>query len=47
VLDNLNGNVLPLSQIGYQWVRAQQTTNPKFWSEVSVKRPARVAMNAQ
>jgi predicted transglutaminase-like cysteine proteinase len=46
VLDNLNGNVLPLSQIGYQWVRAQQTGNPKFWSEVSVKRPARVAMNA-
>ena len=47
VLDNLNGTVLPLSQVGYQWVRAQQSTNPKFWSEVSVKRPARVAMNAQ
>ena len=32
VLDNLNWNVRPVSQIHYQWVRAQQAGNPKFWS---------------
>ena len=38
VLDNLNGNIRPVSQIGYQLVRAQQTKNPKFWSTVNVAR---------
>jgi predicted transglutaminase-like cysteine proteinase len=47
VLDNLNWNVRPVSQIGYQWVRAQQTNNPKFWSTVSVARSTRVAMNTR
>jgi predicted transglutaminase-like cysteine proteinase len=46
VLDNLNWNVRPVSQIGYQWVRAQQASNPKFWSTISVARSARVAMNS-
>ncbi len=46
VLDNLNWNVRPVSQIGYQWVRAQQASNPKFWSTISVARATRVAMNS-
>ena len=46
VLDNLNWNVRPVSQIGYQWVRAQQASNPKFWSMISVARARRVAMNS-
>jgi len=47
VLDNLNKNVRPVSQVHYQWVRAQQTENPKFWSMISVTNAARVAMNAR
>ena len=47
VLDNLNGNVRPVSQIRYEWVRAQQPMNPKFWSMISVTRATRVAMNAR
>jgi predicted transglutaminase-like cysteine proteinase len=46
VLDNLNWNVRPVSQIGYQWVRAQQAGNPKYWSTISVTRVTRVAMNS-
>jgi predicted transglutaminase-like cysteine proteinase len=46
VLDNLNRNVRPVSQVRYQWVRAQQADNPKFWSMISVTSAARVAMNA-
>lgn len=45
VLDNLNWNVRPISQIHYQWVRAQQPVKPKFWSMISVTRAAQVAMN--
>jgi len=45
VLDNLNWNVRPISQIHYQWVRAQQPVKPKFWSMISVTRAARVAIN--
>lgn len=47
VLDNLNWNVRPVSQIRYEWVRAQQPMNPKFWSMISVTRATRVAMNAR
>jgi predicted transglutaminase-like cysteine proteinase len=47
VLDNLNWNVRPVSQIHYQWVRAQQAGNPKFWSSINVTRTARVAMNTR
>ena len=47
VLDNLNWNLRPVAQIPYQWVRAQQAENPKFWSKISVARAARVAMNAR
>ncbi len=46
VLDNLNWNVRPVSQIRYQWVRAQQASNPKFWSTIIVARAVRVAMIA-
>jgi predicted transglutaminase-like cysteine proteinase len=45
VLDNLNWNVRPVSQISYQWVRAQQAQNPQFWSTISVTGATRVAMN--
>ena len=47
VLDNLNWNLRSVEHIPYQWVRAQQTGNPKFWSKISVARAARVAMNEQ
>jgi predicted transglutaminase-like cysteine proteinase len=47
VLDNLSANVRPVSQIRYQWVRAQQASNPKFWSTISVTKVARVAMAAR
>jgi predicted transglutaminase-like cysteine proteinase len=47
VLDNLNWNVRPISQIQYELVRAQQANNPKFWSTASVSRSARVAMNTR
>lgn len=45
VLDNLNPRVRPAAQIPYEWVRAQETKNPKFWSTISVKRAAQVATN--
>jgi predicted transglutaminase-like cysteine proteinase len=45
ILDNLNGKIRPLSQLGYQLVRAQQTKNPKFWSTVNVARTDRVAVS--
>jgi predicted transglutaminase-like cysteine proteinase len=47
VLDNLSANVRPVSQIDYEWVRAQQTENPKFWSTINVARADRVAMNSR
>jgi predicted transglutaminase-like cysteine proteinase len=47
VLDNLNLNVRPISQVHYQWIRAQQEKNPKFWSTVNLSRPARVAFNTR
>ena len=47
VLDNLNSNVEPVSQVRYRWIRAQQEKNPKFWSTINVGRAARVAMNAR
>ena len=47
VLDNLSRNVRPISQIQYEWVRAQQANNPKFWSTASVSRMERVAMNTR
>ena len=46
-LDSLNWNLRPVSQIPYQWVRAQQVGNPKFWSKISISRAAHVAMNAR
>ena len=45
VLDNLNAQVRSVSQVHYEWVRAQETKNPRFWSTVSVKRTAQVAMD--
>lgn len=47
ILDNLNWNLRSVAQIPYQWVRAQQAENPKFWSKISLARAARVAMNAR
>ena len=47
VLDNLNQNIRPVSQIHYQWVRAQQPKNSKFWSMVSVTHGNRVATNGR
>lgn len=47
VLDNLNWNIRSVSQMRYRWVRAQQATNPKFWSTISVTRATRVAMNVR
>jgi predicted transglutaminase-like cysteine proteinase len=47
VLDNLNSKVRPVSQVRYEWVRAQQTKNRRFWCTISVARAARVAMNAR
>lgn len=44
VLDNLSANVRSVSQIRYQWVRAQSPANPMFWSTVSATAPVRVAM---
>ncbi len=45
VLDNLNPDVRPISQITYRWIRAQQTDNPRFWSTIKVRRPDRIAMS--
>ena len=47
ILDNLSWSLRPVAKIPYQWVRAQQAENPKFWSKITVARAARVAMNAQ
>jgi len=47
VLDNLNENVHPVSQISYHWVRAQYAKNPKFWSTIHVTRAPQMAMNAR
>jgi predicted transglutaminase-like cysteine proteinase len=47
VLDNLNENVRPVLQVPYQWVRAQQTKNPKLWSTINVTRITRMAMNTR
>jgi predicted transglutaminase-like cysteine proteinase len=47
VLDNLNENVHPVSQISYHWVRAQYAKNPKFWSTIHVTRATQMAMNAR
>ena len=48
VLDNLSAQVRPVSQIDYEWVRAQQIENPKFWSKINVVRADRVvAMNSR
>ena len=47
VLDSLSWTVRPVSQIHYQWVRAQQAKNPKFWSMINVTRATRVAMNTR
>ncbi len=46
VLDNLNPNIRLVSQVHYQWVRAQQEQNPKFWSTIDLAHAPRVAMNA-
>jgi predicted transglutaminase-like cysteine proteinase len=47
VLDNLNPHLQPVSDVDYRWVRAQQTTNPRFWSTVSVvPLPAQLAMTS-
>ncbi len=46
VLDNLYWSVRSVAQVHYQWVRAQQTKNPKFWSKIRVMRATRVAMVA-
>jgi predicted transglutaminase-like cysteine proteinase len=47
LLDNLNATVLPVSQVAYQWIRAQQQKNPRFWSAINVTRVARVAMSTR
>ncbi len=47
VLDNLDSNIRPISQVHHQWVRAQQEKNPKFWSAINVSRAARVAFNTR
>ena len=47
VLDNLNWNIRPVSQVEYQWVRAQQADNPKFWSAINMERIDRVAREAR
>lgn len=47
VLDNMNANVRPVSQVPYQWIRAQQQKNPRFWSAINVIHAARVAMSTR
>lgn len=47
VLDNLSADVRPVSQIDYEWVRAQRAENPKFWATINVARADRVAMNVR
>lgn len=46
VLDNLNESIRPISEIPYQWVRVQQTNNPRFWATVNASRAIRIAANA-
>jgi predicted transglutaminase-like cysteine proteinase len=46
VLDNLNSDVRPISQSNYQWIRGQQTENPRFWSTIKVEQD-RLAMNSR
>ena len=43
VLDNLNQNLIKVSQSEYQWVRAQSTNNPKFWAAISIDGITRTA----
>jgi predicted transglutaminase-like cysteine proteinase len=38
VADNLSAYIKPWSETGYQWIRIQSPTNPKFWSTVSKPR---------
>jgi predicted transglutaminase-like cysteine proteinase len=45
VLDNLSQSVLPVSDITYRWVRAQEPKNPRFWAAISVAPGMRIAMN--
>jgi predicted transglutaminase-like cysteine proteinase len=45
VLDNLNRDVRPASQIHYKWLRAQQPKNPKLWSIIHLARSTHVATN--
>jgi hypothetical protein len=47
VLDNLNGTVRPVSQMGYRFVRAQQEENPKFWSATRLARADGFSMDAR
>lgn len=47
VLDNLSSVVRPVSQIGYEWVRAQRLENPKLWATINVARADRVAMSSR
>lgn len=47
VLDNLNWDIRPVSQIGYQWIRAQQEDNPRFWSTINLALSDPVPTNAR
>ena len=38
VLDNLDEKIRSVSQIPYRLVRAQQPTNPRFWSAINMTR---------
>jgi predicted transglutaminase-like cysteine proteinase len=45
VLDNLNEDILPISQTPYRWVRAQEPTNPRFWATINVPGSMRLGVN--
>ena len=47
VLDNLNWDIRPVSQIDYQWVRVQQPENPKFWSKNNMAKVDKVAIDSR
>jgi predicted transglutaminase-like cysteine proteinase len=47
ILDNLSRDVRSVSESSYQFVRAQQTENPRFWGTVNLARVDRVAMNSR
>ena len=47
VLDNLNENIRPISQIPYRWVRAEEPRNPRFWATINSSGAMRTAMNAR